>query len=269
VNIGLWRDERHNYFARYADREAGPLPGVTGAIGIMDKPAIVGWAKNEVAKAAVDNMAMVGEMLTKGGRDATVSWLAGIPGYQRDAAADTGSLVHILSEKIARQQEAEIPAALEPYAAAFRSFLADRAPELVSLEQQVGNLTDGYGGTFDILARLDGVLTLIDVKTWRKRPLPGGDMYAETAMQLAAYGHAEFIGSLGDPKRHRMPRPDAYAVLHLRPDQYEAGYQVYPYTVTDAEYAAFLATLTLTKWKRERARLVIGDPAVGKKEAAA
>jgi hypothetical protein len=263
TTIGLSRDARHQYYANYADRQAGPIPGVTGTIGIMDKPAIVGWAKNEVAKAAVGNMTMLAEMLDKGGPDAAVKWLAAIPGYQRDKAADTGSLVHILVEKILRKREVEVPVELVPYAIGFRNFLETRQPAMVSVEQLCARL-DGlpYGGTFDFIADLDGIRTLVDVKTWRKLPLPGGEMYAETAMQLAAYANAQFIGAEGDPKRHRMPAIAAHAVLHLRPDLYDKGWQLYPFHVTEADYEGFLGLLAAYRWKQTRARLVIGEPRI-------
>lgn len=258
--VGLWHDARHQYYAAYEDiGKVGPLPGVTGAIGMKDKPAIVGWAKNEVAKAAIANYEMLGQMVGTGGADAAAKWLSAIPGYQRDTAADTGSLVHILVEKILRQQEAEVPPELVPYTAAFRRFL-ETGVKVVAVEKQVANLDVGYGGTLDLLLDFGHGIELWDVKTWRKRPTPGRDMYAETAMQLAAYSRAGFMGQRNDPKRYRMPPITGHGVLHLRPDAYDAGYQLYPFDITDAEFRAFTGLLEVYRWQRDRATKVIGEP---------
>lgn len=269
--VGLWHDWRHRYFAAYPDigGRKGPLPGVTGTIGILDKPAVAYWRGTTVASIIADNLEMYRGLIQTGGKDAAVKWAGQLPGYERDKAADTGSLVHVLVEKIMRGHEITVEPDLIPYAIAFRRFLDERKPSVISVEHSVCNLEDGWGGTFDLYAELDGVKTLLDAKTWKRRPEPGSDMYAETALQLAAYGHADFTGIAEDPKRYSPPRPEAYAVLHLRPDLYEAGYQVYPFDVTEQEYETFRSLLVAYRWKQERAKQVIGDPAVGLKEEVA
>ena len=68
-DVGLWRDDRHNYFGAYEDLTFGPVPGATGPLGVLDKPAIIGWAKNETAACAVRNYAFLGELIAKGGEE--------------------------------------------------------------------------------------------------------------------------------------------------------------------------------------------------------
>lgn len=259
--VGLWHDTKHRYFAKYADTEPiGPLPGVTGVIGVMDKPAVAYWRGTTVAKIIARDVDFYAKLIQTGGEDAAVAWAGKLPGYEADKAADTGSLVHILVEKILRRHEVEIPVELAPYAIAFRRFLDEHSPRVVSVERMVANLKVGYGGTLDLLLDLGDGIELWDVKTWRKRPEAGKDMYAETVMQLAAYGQAEFIGAANDPKRHRMPAIARYGVLHLRPDLYDAGYSLIPFAVTQADYDAFRGLLAAYRWKQTRAALVIGEP---------
>jgi hypothetical protein len=260
VKVGLWHDRFHRYSGRYADTGAfGPLPGVTGTIGILDKSAVAYWRGTTVASIIADKLDLFAEMVKTGGKDAAVKWAGQLPGFERDKAADTGSLVHILVENIVRKREITVDPDLVPYAIAFRRFLEERKPKIISVEHAVANLTDGWGGTFDLYVELDGVKTLLDAKTWKRRPEPGSDMYAETALQLAAYGNAEFTGVDGDPKKYAPPRPDAYAVLHLRPELYERGYHVHPFDVTPTEYEVFRALLKGWRWKQDRAKKVIRE----------
>ena len=170
-----------------------------------------------------------------------------------------GSEVHRWAEQVARGGDPDVPTEHLGYVEAYRRWLVDDTPELVSVEKFVAAPTAGYAGTYDLLARLDGRLYLLDIKTWKRAPRVGSDMYAETALQLAAYGYAEFIGLPNDPKRYAMPPLDGFGVLHLRPDLYATGYAVIPFDVTDAEYDAFLAALRIYRWKADRARSVITE----------
>lgn len=260
--IGLWHDPQHRYYYHYADKSGGPLPSVTGVIGILDKPAVAYWRGTTVATIIAKDLDFYGKLIETGGVDAAVAWAGKLPGYEAEKAANTGSLVHILAEKILRQREFELDVELLPYVQAFRNFLDARKPKVVSVERQVANLSLGYAGTLDLLLDYGDGIELWDLKTWRKLPIVGRDTYAETALQLAGYKHAEFIGSPGDPKRHRMPKITRCGVLHLRPDLYSKGWQTYPYDVTDAEWHAFQACLVAHTWKQTRSKLVIGEPPI-------
>ena len=267
--VGLWHDAQHNYFAKYADTALiGPLPGVTGAIGIMDKPAVAYWRGTTVAQIIARDVQMYAKLIETGGVDAAVAWAAKLPGYERDKAADTGSMVHVMAEKIVRRHEVDVPLELVGYVQALQRFLEEHNPKIITVEFQVANLAVGYGGTGDWLWDSGDGPELWDTKTWKRYPKVGGDMYAETAMQLAAYSNAEFIGAPGDPKRHRMPKIQRCGVLHLRPDLYEKGYSLIPFDVGPQEFEAFRGLLAAWHWKRERARKVVGEPLRAKEKVA-
>lgn len=255
---GLFRDAQHRY---YWNGE-GPLPGVTGVIGVLDKPAVVAWAKRETARCAVDNHQFVEDMLARGGKPAAIEWLSRIPDYQRDTAADLGSAVHRHAESLAHGNALTVEPEHSAHVVAYQRFLADHRPTFVAVERMVANLTAGYGGTFDAIADIGGVRWLLDIKTSK-------GAYAETAMQLAAYANAEFIGDVGDPRRYAIPQIDRYGVVHIRPEQYARGYALIPYSVGQTEYDAFLACLTLTRWKAQRAASVKGEPVKATEELAA
>jgi hypothetical protein len=132
-----------------------------------------------------------------------------------------------------------------PFVAAYRRFKAEVNPTFKSLEQYTCNLSLGYGGTFDFLAVMDGKLTLGDTKT-------GKGVYEETRLQLAGLGMAEFIGRPNDPKRYRMPKVEQYVVLHVRPEAYAKGYQLYRVNVNEADREAFRGALSIYRWAEQR-----------------
>jgi hypothetical protein len=237
--VGLFRDEKHRYYWE----GTGPFPGVTTVIRALDKPAIIEWAKRETARCAIDNYDFVADLIKRGGPKAAADWLSRIPDYQRDSAGDLGSAVHRLAEDISRGEQVSVTDEQRPFVNAYRRFLVEYQPEFKSLERMVFS-EKGYGGTFDSIAVIRGETYLIDTKTSKA-------VYAETALQLAGLAFADFCGLPGDPKKYRIPKVTKFAVLHIRPDAYAKGYRLIEYRVTQTDYEAFLACLTLVNWRKD------------------
>lgn len=87
-------------------------------------------------------------------------------------------------------------------------------PEAV--EVTVWNRTLGYAGTLDISGYLDGVLTLLDVKTSRA-------LRENHRLQVAALAKAEFLmvkHEDGTWTEEPMPEWEQFGFVHLRPDYY-------------------------------------------------
>jgi hypothetical protein len=248
-NLGLWRDDKHRYYANYPDRDDAnglAMPGVTSVIAKVDKSGpLIAWAKGVTADAALDNLPRLAEMVSTDGREPTKAWLKAHATAESDRAKDLGTRIHILAEQISRGAEPSMDEFEAPFVAAYRRYLADYNPEVKSLEQFTCNLSLGYGGTFDFLAELDGKLTLGDLKT-------GKGVYPETRLQLAALGMAEFIGRPNDPKRYRMPKVEQYVILHVRPEAYAKGYQLYRVNVNEADREAFRGALSIYRWAEQR-----------------
>lgn len=244
--VGLYRTDAHRYHWN-----GGPaMPGVTTVISKVDKSGpLIGWAKGVTADAALNNLDTLSTMVAEKGRAVTKSWLTAHATAESDAAKDLGTRIHLLAEQISRGAEPDVSELEWPYVRAYQQYLADFAPEFrkgqSALERYVANLEHGYGGTFDFLCHLDlgdgPKLTLGDLKT-------GKGVYAETRLQLAALGAAEFIGLPNDPKPYRMPKVEQYVVLHVRPDAYAQGYQLYRVNVTQADLDAFLGALAIYRW---------------------
>ena len=248
--LGLTRTPKHIYTWRTETFDSGPLPSVTSILNIVDKSgALVGWAKRETAACAVRNLDMLAEMRQAGGDAAAVNWLKAIPDYQRDTAADIGTRVHALAESTAKGIPVTPTDEERPFLAAFQRFLDEWQPRYLATEEMVASLTHRYAGTLDAIVEMAGKVWMLDTKT-------GTGVYPETALQLSAYGGAEFIGRPGDPKRYAIPPITAYAVLHLRPE----GYRLVPYNVDRGTFEAFLHARSLFEWRETQAPKVMGQP---------
>lgn len=252
TSVGLWRTPDHRYYWQEPGQPlVGPLTSVTTAMKAVDKSGpLIGWAKKATAECAIRNLPMLGTMVQSGGTQAAVDWLKRIPDYQRDSSADLGTRVHILAEKVAYGGTPEMTDEEAPFVASYRKFLADFRPDVLRVEAMICNLTHGYAGTLDLLARLPGLgVGLIDLKS-------GSGVYSETALQLSALGNGEFMGWPGDPRRHPMPHIDFYAALHLRPE----GYRLVPFAVDNDTFWRFLEAKGLWEWLQGQAKTVMGAP---------
>lgn len=236
ATVGLARDEKHAYFWN----GSGPIPSVTTIIGVVDKSGpLIGWAKRTTAEAAVDNAASIPGWVNLAGRDGAISLLTKAATVQRDRAADAGTAVHAYAEAISRGQAIEVPEDYAPFVAVYRRWIADFSPHFLAAEEMVCSLKYHYAGTLDAICTLAGETWLLDYKTAK-------GVYPETALQLAAYAHAEFIGRPGVARKFAIPKIAQYGVLHLRPE----GYELVPFSVSSDTFKAFLAAKALYEWRQ-------------------
>lgn len=257
--IGAYRTQDHRYYWN----GKGPLPSVTSILSVLDKPAVVQWAKRTVAEFSVRSFhdGSLGEKLTMDGDTEATRWLASLPDYQKDTAAKLGSGVHLLADMASRasgsdSETFQVSDQEKPYLDAFQGFLRylkGQGAYIVSSEKMVWS-TDGYAGTYDLIVKADsmfpneyfpGQMWLIDIKTSK-------GYYPETALQLVAYGYADQIILEGNPDGYPMPIVNRYGVLHLRPELYpDTGYRLIEYPIQESDYVAFLGALELYRWKQE------------------
>lgn len=244
--VGLSRDANHNYTSNY-EGVVRVVPGVTGVMRVLDKPAIVPWAQGMVAEAAIAHRSELDGWVAVGGVDGAVQLLRRAAETQRDRAAGVGSEVHRLADAINRGTPVTVPDDLAPFVTAYQRWLTDFQPEFLASEEMVFS-ERGYGGTLDGVAVIAGETWLLDIKTSK-------GTYSDTALQLAAYANADFFGRSGDPRQYEIPRIDQYGVVHVRPE----GAELVPYDVTDEDFSAFLAALHMHGWKTTKAKNVIGQ----------
>jgi len=161
---------------RYKNLAGKVVPSVTTIIGGnlgWNKGALIGWTR-KMALQGID------------------------PSKERDEAADVGTLAHALIEEhittVAPHLEV-VPVDVELYSPANLKMAENAFQAYLSWEEQNNvDLTDPrvqtelrlvsewlqYGGTLDLIAPVDGVLSLVDFKSTNA-------LYAEHRIQLAAY----------------------------------------------------------------------------------
>lgn len=207
------------------------VPSVTNVIGVLDKPALPRWAAKVVAEQAW----LLRGTLDKLGRDEAVDVLKGAPWRKSTRAADRGTTIHDYLH--ARAQGVE-PPELEGDAARYQKaadqFLDDYQPEFLYTEATV--FGDGYAGTFDFMAVIDGVTVLGDYKTSK-------DLYPEIALQLAAIRNASEI--VVDGELHPMPSVERCVGVLLTASKCDVRE-----VDTGGAYEAFRACLGAWHWQK-------------------
>lgn len=108
----------------------------------------------------------------------------------RDEAADRGLNVHALLEQFMLTGRAPNPAdhpeSHRPFIRGLVRWLVVADPTPVAVELLIANPHDGYAGRLDLLAEIDGQLTLIDLKTQER-----GSIYEAAHLQTRLYWFAE------------------------------------------------------------------------------
>lgn len=217
------RGRNHHY-----EIDGARVDGVTTIIGSgMPKPALAYWAAKSVATYVADlDVTAFAELKAERGRAGLAHWLKTVPWRDRDAAAAKGTEVHKYADALIGGAEVvDVPAELESYVDSAVKFMNEWKPRPVLTETVVASRRWRYAGTFDLIADLpDGRRVLFDYKTSRS------GIWPETALQLAAYRHADFY--VGDDGTE-IPlsevgitecmavwvRPDGYAVIPLNADE--------------------------------------------------
>lgn len=251
------RGRGHSY-----ELDGEKCPGVTTIIkNSVPMPALVGWAARTVSEYVMDRLTVKGdtidaselidalkafnetrnfpEKLGSGfSRVGLTKVLAQVQYADRDAAADRGTDVHAIAQRLSAGEEVEVPEELERHVDNYLRFLEEWQPTDAILEGVVVNRRWRYMGRFDLIATLPyvtltsgqqwGGRTLLDLKTSRSGP------YGDSALQLAAYRYAETM--LDGDTEVPMPEVESTGILHVRAD----GYDLFPFVADERVHRIFL-----------------------------
>jgi hypothetical protein len=212
----------------YKDASGRKVPGVTTILSKgLPKPALVNWAARTAAEYAVDNWAMLDDLPIS----ERLTLIKDAPNATKNAAALRGTKLHDAAQTLIETGTANVEPEQVPLVESYAQFLSDWDVQPEYVECSVYNVTHGYAGTLDLIARLrDGRRWLLDIKTSK-------GVFGDMALQLAAYRHCEFLhddDSEGDDIA--MPQVDAVGIIHVRAD----GYDLVPLTAGAAEFRSFL-----------------------------
>lgn len=208
--------------------DGAPLPGVTSVLRDgVPKNNLTGWAARSVAGYALDHW---DDLAAKGSAE-RLRELERAPWAERDAAAARGRDVHDHAARLAAGEEVDVPEPIIGHVDSYLQFVTDWRVHEIAIEVPVVSRRWRYGGTLDLLATFgeDPHVVLIDWKTGTS------GIWPETALQCAAYAHAEHMLN-HDGSESPLPPVSAAFGVWLRAD----GYDLVPLTISDAVFRVFL-----------------------------
>lgn len=173
-------------------------PSSTTLLSTIANPALTGWmAKNGTTKLKIFSDLVMQhdpelhkELAVKAEskwseKENTPFWKSGRE-WGKDAA-DFGTLAHAWWEAHLHKKNPDLNALPEPSRIAVNSFLKwekENSFEVIATEETFVNCNIGYAGTADVVAKLNGVLSLGDWKT-------SNDIYASHLIQTWSYALAD------------------------------------------------------------------------------
>lgn len=230
----------------YVDANGLRVPGVTTILGDgVPKPALINWAANATADAAVNRWEELAGLAPAARLDA----LRRARYEEKDRAANRGTQVHGFAEQLVKGESVDVPEELAGHVESYARFLDDFKVEPVHVEFSVVNYACGYAGTGDLIADLHAIRSrlLLDLKTNRS------GIFGETALQLAAYRFAEVLVTADGEQP--MPLVDGCAAVHVRGD----GYDLVPVTADPEVFRTFLYAKEVGAFTRD-GRDLVGAP---------
>ena len=266
-----------------AEDEDLKLWSITTIIGVLDKPALIYWAAEETAKAAVNQAEYLSSRVEREGEETVIKDLRDArfkrPKGQR-TAADLGTAVHeALEEYALTGVRPTVDAEVQPFLERFDEWAQKWSPEYQAAELTVYSPTYGYSGTADGIMKIDGMTVNFDYKTSKKsRDAKGNPTgpYPEVGVQISAARYAEFAATwrprrfeqfrrryylLGAAEREAaipVPETDGGIVIHLTPEHCQA----YPVRCDETVFTAFLYILECARYQFELSKTIIGAPLI-------
>lgn len=210
-----WGREWHAYrldcqcTGRYKKTDPHKLYGVTTALKTLSTEALIGWAAKVTANHAVDNWEELSQLSTSD----RLAELMGARNKVRDQASGAGTALHLIAEKLSRDEVVPVTEEQRPQAEALARWMDREQWESWANEFPIAHTTWKYGGTPDAMGMLHrrNTSALIDFK---RQPR----VYEEVAWQLAGYRYADLCQMNGPASEGPMPVVDATYVVQILPD---------------------------------------------------
>lgn len=220
------------------------VPSVTTILGVVNKPALPRWAAKMTAEYAVANRKTWESLDDR----AATELLKGSPWRSMNDAADKGTSIHGIAEKLLRGERIEyVQPGTEHACQSVAEFITAVQPKPVGIEVTVWSHKHKYAGTLDLLAMIDDELWLIDWKSSK-------GVYADFALQLAAYAMADEI-IYPDGRSIDMPKIEKAAIAHVPK---EGGWAFVELDVGEHARQAFMHARGLFEWQSVHSGKAVG-----------
>lgn len=229
--------ENHRYYAD--EKGKTQYTGVTTVLGVIAKPALVGWAANQACDYIEKNFPTAEQLFEKPTifteliKEARTAWRK-----KRDKAADSGTNVHetlegMIKDAIAKDGYLPETKSEEKQIQHFINWAVENKVKFLECEKVLYDKENFIAGTADGVLEMDGKKYVYDIKT-------GKGVYQEAWWQMGAYrmmlekmGHDNFHGSL---------------IIHL-PEKGEL--KTYERYDIDTDKEAFMCALRLYRIKQQ------------------
>lgn len=223
---------KHTKRGRFYEVEGKLYPSVTTILSAINKPALVNWAakvEREMVADLATKMYLEMHGQPKMGEEAWKMYLLSRLGETKASqkelakASEIGTQAHSLIEwtlnqrmGISVKEKPEVKDAAQWAFMAWEDWAKSVNLEPIASEQVIWSHSHEYAGTLDLLAKVNGRLSVIDWKT-------GKAVYSEAHLQNAAYrqaiqemGHGEALDGyivrlpkvMDDPKFEAVPAND-------------------------------------------------------------
>jgi len=243
------------------------------SIALGTSKPLVEWNVSQACETAYDKIRTLQAFHEDGDREGAIKWLKDSRWTKTGKAMARGTEIHKAAEKYALGLLPEVAPEVEPYVAQYRRFLEDFQPEFEMAEAPVYNVTSGYAGTLDAVAKIQGQRVVMDIKTTPKGPdAKSRPPYPEVALQLAGYRHAELVGLLADRREvsyrryyvfdpdtqatHPMPETDGGVCLVISPEDY----LLVPVDTSQRVWMACKHLIEVARFQLETSKTVFGPP---------
>lgn len=220
------------------------VPSVTTILGVVNKPALPRWAAKMTAEYAVAQK----DTWTGLDNRAAIELLKGSPWRSMNDAAEKGTSIHGIAEKLLRGEQIDfIQPGTEHACQSVAELITALRPKPVAIEATVWSHKYKYAGTLDLLATIDDELWLIDWKSSK-------GVYPDFALQLAAYAMADEI-IYPDGTSTPMPEISNAAIAHVPKEE---NWAFVPLNIGEPARTAFLHALGLFEWQNVHANNAVG-----------
>lgn len=248
----VYNDAKHTY-----EVDGVRVPSTTTITGVLDKPALIFWALNEAVKW-LEHQWLEGKKYTQKQIDYLLKESKFAHKKTSKTATDIGSEAHLWAEEFLQYRldndhdESYIPPMPEDERVlssvnAFLEWYRAHDVRVLGVEQKVYSKTHNYSGTFDLLAVIDGRLTIAD---WKSSKSIYPEYYLQGAGYVLAYEEEQaYIGEKTGTQPEFREIEDV-AVIRIPKD----GSDFEVKTITDLEphKKAFLACREIYNWKETK-----------------